>query len=370
MKLKNSLSIKTVKLQRGAVLLTVLLVVAFLSLLLLDIGKNVQYQSTLNRNLLQRDQGYEYLIGMEELAKIYLKKAFDNDKDDNVNLGQPWAKKNIEFPFDGGSMSGVIRDMQSCFNLNSIATLDAATEASNNTNNNPGPRAFPSANQNTAAKPNSASQDPNEQNKITVGEQILTLLIEKSVDNTEVQASAIAAAVRDWIDQDSTPSGPDGAEDSFYQGLQVPYLPPNGPIAHVSELRVIKGMDPISYSQIQSNVCVLPDSEENKINVNTITLDGANLLYAALDGKVTMDAVNKLISDRPDSGYTLQSFWDKVGSTIKISKKLKARIDTSSGYFQLDARAEINQTRVYMKTLFARDDKNNFAVVSRYFGKE
>ncbi|MDQ7048559.1 MAG: type II secretion system protein GspK [Enterobacterales bacterium] len=87
-------------------------------------------------------------------------------------------------------------------------------------------------------------------------------------------------------------------------------------------------------------------------------------MYAALDGKVTMDAVNKLISERPDSGYTLQAFWDKVGPTIKIPKKVKARIAISSRYFQLDAKAEINQTRVYMKTLFARDDENNFAVVS------
>jgi len=368
MKMRNKINQKNGQFQQGAVLLTVLLVVVFLSLILLDIGKSVQYQSTLNRNLLQRDQGFEYLIGMEELAKIYLKKAFDNSKDENVNLSQPWAKKNIEFPFDGGSMSGVIRDMQSCFNLNSIAMLDTSNNASNNNpNNNQGPRSFPGANVNSAPQ---TSQQPDEQNKITIGEQILTLLIEKSVDNTAIQASAIAAAVRDWIDQDTTPSGPDGAEDSFYQGLQVPYLPPNGPIAHVSELRVIKGMDPMSYAQIRSDLCVLPDPDENKINVNTITLEGANLLYAALDGKVTMDAVNQLISERPDSGYTLQAFWDKVGSTIKIPKKVKARIDISSRFFQLNAKAELNQTRVYMTTLFARDDENNFAVVSRYFGKE
>ncbi|MDQ7048558.1 MAG: type II secretion system minor pseudopilin GspK [Enterobacterales bacterium] len=270
MNIRNKISQKAGKFQRGAVLLTVLLVVVFLSLILLDIGKNVQYQSTLNRNLLQRDQGYEYLIGMEELAKIYLKKAFDNTKDDNVNLSQPWAKKNIQFPFDGGSMSGVIRDMQSCFNLNSIAMIDTSTNATNNSprNSNQGPVTFSANNANATTN---ASQDPDEQNKITIGEQLLTLLIEKSVDNTDVQASAIAAAVRDWIDKDSTPSGPDGAEDSFYQGLQTPYLPPNGPIAHVSELRVIKGVDPMSYAQIRSDLCVLPDSEENKINVNTIT---------------------------------------------------------------------------------------------------
>ena len=34
------------------------------------------------------------------------------------------------------------------------------------------------------------------------------------------------------------------------------------------------------------------------------------------------------------------------------------------------AKAEINRTRVYMKTLFEKKDDNQFKVVSRYFGKE
>jgi len=36
----------------------------------------------------------------------------------------------------------------------------------------------------------------------------------------------------------------------------------------------------------------------------------------------------------------------------------------------MTAKAEIGKTRVAMKTLFKKDDKNNFKVVSRYFGKD
>lgn len=343
--------------QNGTVLITVILVVAFVAILVVEINKTVVYQSNLNRNLMHRDQAYSYLKGMEEIAKIYLKKSFDAEEDDIVHLGQPWAQQGIAFPFDGGSMSATVRDMQSCLNLNSIAILDSGNQ---NLQNNQGvPTAARTPIANIGGKPRKSPT-----------EEILTTLLEKILDDTEVRPSALSAQVRDWIDGDLTPTGPDGAEDLYYQGLQIPYLPANGSIAHVSELRAIGSFDRLSYEKIKPFVCALPDGEDNQLNINTIPVEHSDLLYAALGGKVTASQAKSLISERPESGYDLQGFWDQVGKEAKIKTSLRDRIDVTSRYFQVDAVAEIHSTKVYLKTLFIKETDNSFKVVSRYFGRE
>jgi len=348
-----------IKKQQGTVLVTVLLVVAFVAILVVEVNKTVSYQAHLNRNLMNRDQAYSYLMGMEELAKIYLKKAFESEKEETVHLGQSWAQDDIVFPIDGGAMSASIIDMQSCFNLNSLGIIDSPNGNSGGTN------AQPATGNPLGLTPTATGVAP-----VTASEEIFTTLLEKLLDDTEIQPSALASAVKDWIDEDTTPSGPDGVEDIYYQGLEVPYLPPNGPIAHVSELRTIKSFDHSSYTKIFDYICVLPDGQDNKLNVNTITAERAELLYAALGGKISQNIINEIISERPEDGYDMQEFWDKVGSGATVRKNLKERLDITSRYFQMNAKAEINRTKVYMKTLFVREDDNQFKVVSRYFGKE
>lgn len=353
--------------QKGTVLVTVLLVVAFVVILVVEVSKTVNYQTSLNRNLMNRDQAYSYLIGMEELAKVYLKKGFDAEKEDIVHLGQPWAQEDITFPIDGGGMVATIRDMQSCFNINSMNALDGLNTGNPNNPATPSRSgSIPTGNTRTS------NNQSNNQGNVpqTISELTLTTLLEKVLQDTEVQPSALVAALKDWTDSDLQPNGPDGVEDSYYQGLDIPYLPPNGPVAHVSELRTIRYFDKKSYQQLRPYICVLPDDKEARLNVNTIPPERSELLFAALGGAVSQSEIDQLISERPESGYEIQEFWDEVKSAAKVDKGLKARLIATSQYFQMDAKAEINQTRVYLKTLFVREDKNNFKVVSRYFGKE
>ncbi len=336
------------RMQSGTVLITVLLVVSFVVVLLIEVDKTVTYQSNLNRNLMNRDQAYSYLMGMEEMSKIQLKRLFDLQKDERVHLGQLWAKQEFTFPIDGGVMSATIIDMQSCFNLNSITVADK---------------------QETNAQVDQLNQPDVKKNKKTIGEKIFRLLLDELLDDRN-QSIALTASTKDWLDVDSTPSGPDGVEDHYYQGLNEPYLPPNGPIAHVSELRLVKSFNNKNYKKIRDFVCVLPNGEDYKLNVNTITKERVDLLYAALDGKVKKSEINSVISDRPEKGYKIEEFWDKIGTDIKINKKFKQRLDITSRFFQLKAKAKINNTSVYMKTLLEKQQNNQFKVVSRYFGKE
>ncbi|WP_196139289.1 type II secretion system minor pseudopilin GspK [Aliikangiella sp. G2MR2-5] len=346
--------------QKGTALVTVVLIAAVVIVMVVESVKTVRFQKQLSTNLINRDQAYSYLIGMEELAKIYLKKAFEAEKGDTVHLGQLWAQDDITFPIDGGAMTASIKDMQSCFNLNTIAE-EASTKNQNNSKNS-----------------NSNNLNSGGQGAATPGQKILEELIEKVKEDSDSIGKDLAEALKDWVDEDSEPSGASDAEDSYYQGLELPYLAANSLIAHESELMTIKGYDQKLYQQLRPYVCVLPDSQVNQINVNTITGESAALVYAVLSiassstqnsNSYSLSDVSKAISDRPEDGYeNVQDFIQAMGSSGKAAST--DYLDVTSHYFQMTAKAEIGKTRVEMKTLFKKEDDNNFKVVSRYFGRE
>jgi len=332
--------------QRGTVLITVILIAAFVIVLVIESTKTVRYQKQLSSNLINRDQAYAYLMGMEELAKIWLKKAFENSKEERVHLNQPWAQDNITFPIDGGLMTASIKDMQSCFNLNTVRFVDP---------------------------------DPNKQNEITatgvtaesVGQGILEEIISQINENSDVQGGDLAASLRDWVDPDIEQVDHRGAEDDYYQSMDVPYRTPNSTIAHSSELLTVKGFNQKLVQSLLPYVCVIPKEDETKLNINTISGESALVMHAALGSKtITLAEVNEALSNRPDDGFEsvekfIQEFGDKGDSITN-----KTVFDVKSHFFQVTAQAEIGKTRVAMKTLFQKDDSNNFKVVSRYYGKE
>jgi general secretion pathway protein K len=51
----------------------------------------------------------------------------------------------------------------------------------------------------------------------------------------------LVGALKDWIDVDDIPTGPGGAESSYYRGLEKPYTARNGAMETIAELRLIKG---------------------------------------------------------------------------------------------------------------------------------
>lgn len=340
------LYLKQPKNQSGTVLITVVLIAAFVVILVVESIKTIRYQKQLSSNLIHRDQANSYLMGMEELAKIWLKKAFETSREENVHLNQPWAQDDITFPLDGGGMTASITDMQACFNLNSIA--------------------LPSEDQNSRRN----EQDFGQANK-TPGQLIFEELVSKVNDKTEVTGQALAAAVRDWIDPDIDSAGPDGAEDDFYQSMEIPYRTANSLIAHVSELMAMKGFTREIYLALLPHLCVLPDEHANQININTVIPESGVLIYAALGAKnITLTEVTQAISNRGEKGFeSVDEFISEFGDK-RDEIRNKSLLGVSSDYFQMSAQAEIGKTRVAMKTLFKRGENNNFKVVSRYFGKE
>lgn len=73
---------------------------------------------------------------------------------------------------------------------------------------------------------------------------------------------ALAAAIIDWRDSDSTATE-NGAEDDLYQRLPVPYRCKNGPFESVSELRLVYGMDLETLYGEDTNLNGVLDPNEN-----------------------------------------------------------------------------------------------------------
>ncbi len=75
------------------------------------------------------------------------------------------------------------------------------------------------------------------------GEQLVALIQAVFPEDQGINAREIVAAILDWRDKDSAPSGETGdTEGDFYRDLEKPYRVKNGPFDTVEELLLVKGV--------------------------------------------------------------------------------------------------------------------------------
>lgn len=86
----------------------------------------------------------------------------------------------------------------------------------------------------------------------------------------------VVSAMIDWQDADSNPLD-NGAEDSYYRGLDKPYTCKNAPFESVEEIQAVKGMTRKLYNDIKDYVTVYTGG---KVNINTAP---AAVLFAIID---------------------------------------------------------------------------------------
>jgi len=343
--------------QRGVVLVVVLIIVALVTVIATQITSQLLLNERRSANVLQTDQAWQYALGAESLAAAHLFEALKND-DGRVHLDQPWAKSGFYFPVDGGALRGSIEDMSTCFNVNSVLFAKKKDDGSGQSDKDPSPA--------TPSNP----QDPNSQHP--PGVQLLIKLFEQLVPSEESSPQALAAALVDWIDEDTDPFGSDGAEDYDYQGLRIPYRTGNGPLGAISELRTIKGFTPEIYQKLRPYLCALPDAEYNKVNINTLPAEKAELLAILVDN-LPVESARQVLQARPKNGFKDKAaFWTATGmpSDAKESTLGKNRIDTGSIYFLLRAEAVVGRGRARVESVLKAQDDKSFRPASRAFSEE
>ena len=305
--------------QRGVALIMAIVMVAIATVLAVRIGTRASIDQRRTAGLIALDQGWQVALGAEAWAVEVLRK--DRQDSETDHLGERWAQPIPPLPVDGGAVRGALEDMQGRFNLNDLLTDDGKV------------------NESSVAR--------------------FERLLEHVGANR--RWARIAA---DWLDADTVPGFPDGAEDGNYLSQNPPYLAANGPVTTVTELMALPGMTLEEYLRIRPYVAALPVGT----NINICTAS-APVLAALVEGKTDFGNADSLLSNRRDGCFpTLEDL--KATLSGEEFRALQPAISESSNWFRAVTAVSIGTSELTLYSLIERDSAGSSRIVLRSTGTE
>jgi general secretion pathway protein K len=325
------------KSESGVALITAILVVALATIaataMLVSISVAIHRTSTLQDS----EKAWWYAEGVESWVRSILQRDQENNQTDS--FADIWAKPVDYLPTDEGFIRGHVEDLQGRFNLNNFGVQDKVRY----------------------------------QRYVTQFERLL----ENIKDADPSQAKPLADAIHDWIDADSEPFGINGAEDTEYLTYSPPYRTANRPLASVTEVLAIKGMNKKLYELLThcstgpagpvSCITALPEFP-TAININTapepvlasLVQQPNAALQAFVESRVKTPAGNAQVAFQPPPN----------GFITAADGTTQDMITVSSHYFLLDAQAFIGSGRVALYSFFLRPAKGVPVLLGRSTGIE
>ncbi|MDQ3471986.1 MAG: type II secretion system minor pseudopilin GspK [Pseudomonadota bacterium] len=305
--------------QRGAALLTVLLLVAVMATIGTTALDRIGLATRLTANVSTLAQSRSWLGTAELLAVARIEDLLALDRS-QTTLAGGWmgVERSISLP-DGATVRATVGDGGNCFNLNGLAERPRGREQ-------------------------------------FVG--LMTLL-----GIVPGEADRIASSAADYIDSDSMPL-PAGAEDGSAA------TPPNAMMADASELRAVAGVTPRHYGMLERWVCALPVAEPAPINVNTLLPEQAPLLAMLAPGILDVSRARAQLSARPADGYgSVLNFWNSpVLSGLDIPAQATQQVKVRSSFFTV--RATVNAGDMEVQESALVDARANPArIVRRQWGE-
>lgn len=257
--------------ERGAALLTVLMIVAAMSVAALAITKAVTDATKRSQALDSQAQLALYAVAAEEVAKARMADVLAPLENrlfaELPGLGEPQI-----IPVDGGVFTVTAQDATNCFDVNTLTT----------------------------------NGDDGQLVGDVSAQRTYQALLTAAIDQGYVSDLAgLAASVTDWMDANSVPAN-GGAEDSYYLSEVPSYRTSGQKLATIEELRAIRGYTPDILAAIAPLICVLPEDmslQRQQLNINTLTEDQAPLLQAVLGDTLSLDDAKGLILSRPQGGW-------------------------------------------------------------------
>lgn len=301
--------------QQGVALITAMLVVALATTAAVAMVSRQQFDIRRTGNLLQAEQAYLYVLGVDDWAAQILR--LDREDNDTDHTAEEWATILPPIPVEGGQVSGAIQERQGCFNLNDLVKDGAADSEA-----------------------------------VARFRRLLGAL---SLD------TELATVLADWLDADIDAAFPGGAEDDIYLQRDLPYRTANAPFVSVSELRLLEGVDKETYTALSPHVCVLPT--QVTINVNTAT---APVLMSLAEGITEADAEG-LIEARGDEGFadTETFLREEALAGRKVPTNL---IGVQSNYFVVTSQVTFARITVNYQTMIQRSDTGETRILMRAQG--
>ena len=389
--------------QRGVALITVLLIVAMASVAaasLMTLQGFTLHRSTL---LLNQQQARLYTLGAEQWAIALLKRDLRNDLEQNERvdtLQEDWATIPPSLPVEGGSISGRIEDLQGRFNLNNLLRTkkQPGADAKANSNKPNLPKAGRAEQKSALNKEASLEEKPQDaEEEDTAAEEAdnadkkdsnadkekdkadeekedtdKASTERKTINKKQFQVlqrllellelePTLADTIADWIDADKEKRS-NGAEDSDYEDLDPPYVAANQPLMSVTELRLIKGIDPATYNKLAPYVCALPPG--TALNVNT----ASPVVLAALNENLNIEQFKKSAEEAKESYKNINEFIEATKLAGRTGPMLNLAVNTQ--HFLIEVEAKVGEGRAVLHSVVERSENGDIKVLFRSFGND
>lgn len=290
--------------QRGAALLTVLLITALVTVVAVAMVRSQQIDIRRTANVLDNDQAYLLARSIENWAKVVLER--DSRQGETDDLSEAWAQPLVPTAIEGGAVAATLADQQARFNINNLLAKDKDL------------REF----------------------SLKRHRRLLALC------KSDIR---LAETTVDWLDDDRvTSSG--AAEDDMYWKDGLMYRTANRPMASVSELLLVPGIDRDAYSCLAPALAALP--ADTPINVNTAPA----LVVASLSPEMRLEDAESLVENRGRKGFKDVTEFLKQPA-LAGSGPIASYLDTKSSYFLVTAKVVAGRGDCTLYSQLYRKDK-------------
>lgn len=320
--------------ERGAALVLVLLVVAIIATLGVTSVDRIQYSIKERSDISIKHQSFWYAVGLESKALDFLRERNFLRNISSILISDE-DMPTILVEIEGGKIEGSLRDLTTCFNVNSLVTA--------------------------------SSQNQLVVNQVGVN-QFKSLLSAFNMD--ELMINKLTFSLVDWLDSNDFTEEADGAEDEFYTRLDSPYRSANQEIFNLNELINIKNYDEEILEIISPYLCALPETGTNYINVNAINRNHPEILVMLFGEGLSLSAAQRILSDRPLSGFTekreLLSHPELLN--INMSNAALNNVKLDSSFYQLTVEVDNYDFPYLLRSYFEILESGKVKIYKRSIG--
>jgi general secretion pathway protein K len=297
----------------GIALLATLLAISLMTLLVVELTTSAALGYRAAANEANEVRAY-YLarsgiqIGLAVLVQDSAARV--NAKYQYTGFDQIWAQPPLPIPVEGGTVSMWIVDEEGKLNINGLF--------------------------------NQQKRQPDPQ---------FAAILTRLLANVGL-SPAVMPILIDWLDPDSIESD-GGAEADYYLKLIPPYEPRNGPMPTIGDLRMLKGMDDVTFLRLSRYLTTMGVPGSCCVNVNTAPPEVLAALAPELEDDPNL--VKRIVdvrNIRPFSQVTDLLNMPGVGGA---AEHLKPFLTITSDYFLITSQGEFAGARKRIYATFRRN---------------
>ena len=312
----------------GVILITTLLIVMILSIISVQISKNFYISLKREAYLDFKNLSHQMLMSSEKQAIKSLQKNIKPFQS-KLTLNDSLLNNKFYFQNDLMVLEVSVLDASNCFNLNSLF------------------------------KPSGNSYEIRPLYKAWLKRYL------KLKQFNEADIESFIDQLVDWVDRDNQPLN-FGAENYFYIGpaSKISQFTPKRLLVDISEINNFPIMERVDYRDLIANLCVLPNRNNQIININSL-VQSDSLLIAAFFDEENLEYTASQILNMPKNGYDdVNVFIDQFNQASKFPSQV---LSINSQTFRLQSDIINENFSANLETLVILDISNSAEVLSRTF---